>query len=203
MIGIYGAGCLGLELLAYLESKGEEVVFIDDARSGKFEGCEIITFAEAVNHFGKSDSVLLGISDPGAREEKLHACTHAGLQVGTLDKSLWMSATASASTGCLLAPGSTVGPNSTLGTCVILNYGVVVAHDVDIGDFSSLAPGVVVNGNVSIGKGVRIGASASLCNGHPSKKLIVGDFAEIGMGSVVITNLKSGVRVFGNPARPY
>ena len=53
-----------------------------------------------------------------------------------------------------------------------------------------------MNGHVRLGKRVFVGTSAVIA---PSKK--VGDDAYICMGSMVVTNVRAGYKVMGNPAK--
>ncbi len=51
---------------------------------------------------------------------------------------------------------------------------------------------------MTIGDRTYIGMNATV-----KQRLSIGEDVMIGMGSVVISNVKSGVSVFGNPARKY
>ena len=97
--------------------------------------------------------------------------------------------------GCLITPASNVNTDAYLGDFVaVLASGV--GHDARVDDYSTLSGHVAVNGHVNIGKRVYVGCGAMIA---PSKK--VGEGATVGMGSVVISNVKAGTTVFGNPAK--
>ena len=53
-----------------------------------------------------------------------------------------------------------------------------------------------MNGHVNVGSMVYMGCGVLVA---PSK--IIGDGATVGIGSVVISNVKAGTKVFGNPAK--
>lgn len=97
--------------------------------------------------------------------------------------------------GTVITQRSGINTNVKVGEFVtILESGM--GHDSSIGDFSTLSGRCNVNGHVSIGNDVYVSCGVSIA---PSKR--IGDGAKLGIGSVVITNVKSGVTVFGNPAK--
>lgn len=97
--------------------------------------------------------------------------------------------------GLVVTPNAKVSPNVTLGAFVTL-LGSGVGHDAVIGDFSTIAGNCSINGHVHIGKKVFVASNACIA---PTKK--VGDNCWIGMGSMVISNIKEGTKVMGNPAK--
>lgn len=84
--------------------------------------------------------------------------------------------------------------------CVVGNFvsvlGSNLGHDVIVGDYTTITGLCSINGHVEIGKRAFIGSHSVVA---PSKK--IGDDAYIGNGSVVISNVRTGNKVFGNPAR--
>ena len=71
-----------------------------------------------------------------------------------------------------------------------------MGHDTIVGSYSSLLGAVSVIGNARVGEGVLFGAGSMV---FPGKK--VGNWATIGMGSVVLRNVPSHATMFGNPAK--
>lgn len=97
--------------------------------------------------------------------------------------------------GCIITPNSNVNTEVQIGDFVaVLASGI--GHDAKVGSFSTLSGHVCVNGHVEIGKDVYVGCGALIA---PGKK--IGDSSTVGIGSVVVTNVKPGVTVFGNPAK--
>ena len=96
--------------------------------------------------------------------------------------------------GFIAYPGAVLGPDVKMGDFVTL-LGTGLGHDVQIGDYSTISSYCGINGNVHIGKRVFIGGHAVIA---PGRK--IGDDAYVCTGSVVVTHIKSGMRVFGNPA---
>ena len=97
--------------------------------------------------------------------------------------------------GVIVTPRSNINADSDVGDFVSV-LGSGIAHDATVGDFSTLSGRCGINGHVKIGKMVYVGSGVSIA---PSK--IIGDGAFVGIGSVVISNVKPGARVFGNPAK--
>lgn len=93
------------------------------------------------------------------------------------------------SSNCIISSNTHIGDFVTL-----LSSGV--AHDAQIGDFSTLSGRCSINGHVIVGSMVYMGCGVLVA---PSKK--IGDNATVGIGSVVISNVKAGTKVFGNPAK--
>ena len=96
--------------------------------------------------------------------------------------------------GFIAYPGAVLGPDDKIGDFVTL-LGTGLAHDVEVGDYSTVSSYCGINGNVHIGKRVFIGGHAVLAPG-----MKIGDDAFVCTGSVVVTPVRKGLRVFGNPA---
>jgi len=78
-----------------------------------------------------------------------------------------------------------------------LAQGVVVGHNVVIGEGSFVGPSVTFCGSAKVGAGSTIGAGATINNG-----VKVGGHALVGIGSVVTKAVREHATVFGNPAGP-
>jgi len=92
--------------------------------------------------------------------------------------------------GAVIQPGSRIGINS------IVNTGVSVDHDCEIGDHAHLAPGVVLSGSVQVGEGAHVGTGASVIQG-----VRIGGNSVVGAGALVIRNVPDGFVVHGVPAK--
>lgn len=103
--------------------------------------------------------------------------------------------------GCLCIPTVRLGPDVRIGAGAII-LSSLIAHDVEIGDFTTLAGESFVSGHVQIGAGVNIAPRAVISNGRRGRPLRIGNGAEIGTGAVVVRDVAPGERVIGNPAMP-
>ena len=97
--------------------------------------------------------------------------------------------------GLVVTPRAKISPNVKIGNFVTI-LGSGVGHDAVLGDFSSIAGNCSVNGHVVLGKRVFVASNSCIA---PSKK--IGDDVFIGMGSMVISNVRAGYKVMGNPAK--
>lgn len=96
--------------------------------------------------------------------------------------------------GLVLYPYSGINVNTKIGNFVtLLSSGI--GHDCEVGDFCTISSYCDITGGVKLGKRVFIGSRSTVV---PKRK--IEDDVYIATGSIVVTNLKSGVRVMGNPA---
>lgn len=96
--------------------------------------------------------------------------------------------------GCIVSGGSSIGSNSKIGNFVNI-AGSMVGQDTIIGDFSFT--GGFANITIArIGKRVFIGSHAFIINDR-----VIGDDAFVCVGSIVLSNVKPGIKVMGYPAR--
>ena len=85
--------------------------------------------------------------------------------------------------------------NTNIGDFVTL-LGSNIGHDAVVGDYCTISGMCAINGRAVLGKRVFVGGHVVIA---PGKK--IGDDAYVGNGSVVVTNIRVGYRVFGNPAK--
>lgn len=140
-------------------------------------------------------SVHVAIGDGLARAREV-AALPAGLLATVIHPKASVSRHAKVASGCFIAAQAVVGPNATLGVCVIVNHGAVVDHDVSVGDFSHVAPLAALGGGAKLGQRVLVGSGASVLPG-----VRVGDDIVIGAGAVVAGDLAEAGTYAGVPAR--
>jgi sugar O-acyltransferase (sialic acid O-acetyltransferase NeuD family) len=97
--------------------------------------------------------------------------------------------------GVVLYPNTIITTNVRIGDFVTV-LSSNIGHDVSIGDYSTISSFCDITGGVIVGKKVFLGSHSTIV---PKKH--IGDNAYIGAGSVVISNIKKNIKVFGNPAR--
>jgi sugar O-acyltransferase (sialic acid O-acetyltransferase NeuD family) len=98
--------------------------------------------------------------------------------------------------GVVIAAGARVTTNVSLGAHVHLNLNVTVSHDCVLGARVIANPGAVVCGNVWVGDDVTLGAGCVIREG-----IVIGARAIVGAGAVVVHDVEPGTTVVGVPAR--
>lgn len=123
---------------------------------------------------------------------------------------------------CVVLPGATIGNNCNICAHVLIENDVQIGDNVTVKSGVQLWDGVRIEDNVFIGpnvtftndlvprskvyperfletiikKGASIGANSTIVAGHT-----IGEFALIGAGSVVTTDIPANTLWYGNPAR--
>lgn len=98
--------------------------------------------------------------------------------------------------GVFIGKRAIINTGSQIGTCSIINTGAIIEHDCTINDFSHISPGAILCGQVTIGNDTHIGAGTTV------KQLInIGSNTLIGAGSVVVHDMPSNVKAYGNPCK--
>lgn len=92
-------------------------------------------------------------------------------------------------------PKSCVSVNVKIGNFVML-LSSNVGHDVEIGDYCTISSFCDLTGGVKLEEKVFLGSHVTVV---PHKR--IGEGANVAAGSVVVTNVKSGDHVMGNPAK--
>jgi sugar O-acyltransferase (sialic acid O-acetyltransferase NeuD family) len=110
--------------------------------------------------------------------------------------------TAAIGQSCHIGPGSVVlaqvvaTADVKVGAHVAVMPQVVLTHDDVVDDFATIASGVRLGGTVHIGQGAYIGAGALVREG-----LTIGAWSQVGIGSLVLSDVPDGQVVVGSPAR--
>ncbi|HEV7407713.1 MAG TPA: NeuD/PglB/VioB family sugar acetyltransferase [Bradyrhizobium sp.] len=98
--------------------------------------------------------------------------------------------------GCILNAGVVVGSNVDVGEYTIVNRGALIGHDNRTGKCCTIGPGANIAGNVEIGDGTFIGQGAVI-----RERLKIGKDAAIAAGAVVLQDVQPNDMVAGIPAR--
>lgn len=97
--------------------------------------------------------------------------------------------------GVQIMAGAIIQAGSSIGRNTIVNTGVTVDHDCNVGAHVHLASGAVLSGNVCVEENVHIGTASTLIQG-----VTIGKSSFIAAGAVVIKDIPSGVTAMGVPA---
>lgn len=145
---------------------------------------------------GENEVFALAIAFPGVKEKVVSVLKSKGAEFATvIHPTSIVGEFCHLGEGIIITPRCKISPNVTVEDFVTI-LGCGVGHDACIGAYSTLSGYCAICGHVSIGKRVFVGTSAAVA---PSKK--IEDDVFIAMGSMVISNVKTGRKVMGNPAR--
>jgi sugar O-acyltransferase (sialic acid O-acetyltransferase NeuD family) len=134
----------------------------------------------------------------GSRSEH-HSRLEGGWQAATVvHPRAHVSPSACLGAGCIVAPSAVIGAETVIGEHTLVSRGTLVGHHVRIGAFASLLPGVNVGGHVEMGSRATMGMGAVVSNGTR-----IGADATVAAGAIVLSDVASGSRVQGVPAREY
>ena len=98
--------------------------------------------------------------------------------------------------GVSIHPFANIGPNVTVANHVhIYSYGLI-GHDAKIGNYSYIAAKSTIGAYVTVEEGCFFGINSCV-----RENLIIKSWATVGMGAVVINDVKKKQTVVGNPAK--
>ena len=192
---ILGAGGFGKELLSWIRFYGlpfEFVGFLDNRKSGngivgKIEG-----------HLPrKADRYIAAVGMPADRASTASQIEASGGHfVNIVSPYSMLASPLPENAGVVVLGNASVGNDVAIGRHTLMQGFSVIGHEIVVGDYST------VSSFAFIGGGARIGASVTI---HPHAtilpKVLVGEGAIIGAGSVVTRNVEPHTTVFGNPAK--
>jgi sugar O-acyltransferase (sialic acid O-acetyltransferase NeuD family) len=146
------------------------------------------------------DAVFVnGISTPNIYREKADLIARTGIPDSRFQTlvhpSTMISNFATIGIGSVFLQNCVVNANVKIGKHVIVLPLSVVSHDTQIGDFTTVTGGVCLSGSIEVGRACYLGSNCSIRG-----RLKVGDYALIGMSSVIISNVEPYSVMVGNPA---
>lgn len=100
--------------------------------------------------------------------------------------------------GVQVCAQSYISSESIVGFGTLINAGVIVSHDCQIGRCVNLSPGSLLGGEVTIGDFSQVGMGATVNSG-----VMVGTEARIGNGATVKNDVPDRGRVFAGTVWPY
>ncbi len=195
-IYVLGSGVFAKELRSYLMQsgdhsrfgKGSALFFVDDTPAGE------LTVKEYQDR--KGGQSVMGSGHPWIREKMLAQIRAPFYSYS--HPAAWISADSDlrSEDGIVIGPMVVIAPGVKIHQHVLVNYGAVVSHDVEILPLSVVAPSAVILGNCKIGRATYIGANSTI-----REKVTIGHDCMIGMGAVVLKDVPDGHVAVGNPAR--
>jgi sugar O-acyltransferase (sialic acid O-acetyltransferase NeuD family) len=202
---ILGASYLGRQAKEILESNGNVVYgFLDDNKklhnteidsASVLGGTDDETFLKLI---GKKCDVFVALDENKLRKNIVSLLNeeYKVQPVNVIPSSANIPISTDMGHGNFIHHGVTFGPGSSIGNHCILQTNVIIGTETRLGDFVQVGSGSIINSGSEIEDEVFIGSGVTIVSG-----VTVGKGARVGAGSVVVTPVKAGDTVFGNPAQ--
>lgn len=200
---IVGTGGMGRELLGWIigsdaatRERFRVAAFISEAGDAgtTLHGVPVVHPDEWT---GKAPRFVMAFADPAKKKRLALELEARGWMPETfIHGSAVVGLAATIGAGSVICPFCRISTDSMIGEHVLVNGASGVGHDATIGSYSSLLGSVNVNGSATVGEGVLLGAGSMI---YPGKR--VGDWAVVGIASLILRNVPAKATVFGSPAR--
>jgi sugar O-acyltransferase (sialic acid O-acetyltransferase NeuD family) len=202
---IFGANYLGRQAKEIFERNGNVVYgFLDDNK--KLHNTEIDNVMvlgttddeELLKLIGKKCEAFVALDENKVRKN-LVAVLHEEYKVqpvNLIPQSAIIPASTDMGHGNFIDQGVKFGPGSSIGNHCIIQTNAVIGTETKVGDFVQIGAGSIINPGSEIEDEVFIGSGVTVVGG-----ITIGKGARIGAGSVVVSPVKPGETVFGNPAQ--
>lgn len=202
---VVGAGGFGRELLQWckdiqkVKKEWNIAGFIDDnvdALNG-YE-CDYKVIGTIDKWIPKDNQTFaLAIAEPKAKEKVITKLRSRGAHfVSIIHPDARVGDFNTLGKGLVLYPNARITVNVKIGDFVTVLDNTSIGHDVVIDDYTTISASCGINGHVEVGKYSYFGCNASVIPG-----VKIGNECHIGAGSIVVNNIRSGMHVFGNPAK--
>lgn len=178
----------------------DDVVFFDDAWPDlNSNGCwSVIGDTQSLIQNRESfHGAVVAIGNNALRLAKLEQLQAAKIPlVSIFHPNSVISQYANIKLGSVVFAGAVINVDVMIGKGAIINTSATIDHDCVLGDAVHISPGANLAGNVHVGSLSWIGIAATVKQGITISENVV-----VGAGSAVISNVKTGVKVVGVPAK--
>lgn len=202
---ILGAGGFGREVLSWLKqcpdhgSKWHVAGFLDDNPAALSTARACAPLVGALRDFEPPAGSLL-VCAIGNSAVRLKVCAQLEARGGRfltlVHPDAIIGEECEIGDGSIICPGVVITANVRLGRHVIVNAQTTIGHDAVLGDGVTLSGHVDITGYVQVGEGAFFGSHAAALPGS-----VIGAYAKVGAGSVVLKSVKSHATVMGVPAK--
>lgn len=205
ILGIYGAGGLGREVLVLAIQINEfyhnwdKIVFIDDQVGVEFiEEAKVYKYLDFAAEFSHEDAqISIALGEPYYREKLAMRVMIQGFELAILvHPSVYIHKSTQIESGSIICSGSFISCNSKICKNVLIQPHVNIGHDCVIGDHSVLSGFANLGGHCTIHERTYIALSVCIRD-----QVNIGSDTIVGMGSIVTKDIPDQVIALGNPAR--
>ena len=98
--------------------------------------------------------------------------------------------------GCVVMPNASISPGCSFGKCCLIMTNASVGHNTAVGDHCHFAAQSCISSFVHVNNGVHVGLNATI-----REKITLGTNSALGMGAVLLSDVKKNELWVGNPAR--
>jgi sugar O-acyltransferase (sialic acid O-acetyltransferase NeuD family) len=154
------------------------------SRAMEFEDCFFLNGIANEKSFTKKESIISNTGIPLERFENIIHPTASVSKMATIGK------------GVVIFQNVTITSNVVIGNHIMILPNSIISHDNVIHDYTSITGGVCISGGVTVGKSCYLGTNCSIRG-----KVEIGAYSLIGMGSIVLQNVKEYSVMVGAPAR--
>lgn len=144
-----------------------------------------------------NDEFICAVGNGSIRERIINKMEERGARfINLIHPTAIVARSAELGGGVVVYPYSLITADAYVGKGCIINMNCSIAHDVKMSDYCTISPNCDIAGMCTIGKHVFMGVGA-----HIIPSMTVEDDAYICAGSIVMTKVKAGAKVIGNPAK--
>jgi acetyltransferase EpsM len=139
-----------------------------------------------------------GIGNVALRVEIFHILADAGFTCPSIvHPTAWVEPSATIAGGVQILAKSYVGSAARVGYGTLINAGVIVSHDCDVGQCVNLSPGAALAGGVRVEDFAQIGMNVTV-----NVNVTIGAGARVGNGATVKADVPPGERVYAGTTWP-
>ena len=195
-IVIIGASGHGKVIADIAKNVGyEKITFLDDGRTGKVGGYEIVGDTSLIDSFDADFFVAIG--NGIVRKRITGMLEEKGKNIPTLiHPAAVVAESARLGAGTVVMAGAVINPDAVIGKSSIINTCSSIDHDCNIGEYNHVSVGSHVSGTVVSGENVWVGAGATISN---NINICCNVF--LGAGAVVVKDINEPGTYIGVPAR--
>lgn len=201
---ILGTTMFSTQLCEILKAENVEIIgfTVDKAymTSETFNGLPVYPFEELETYvYSKEVSILntmgyMRMND--VRRQKHLECKSRGLSVFTFISKNAQVYTKEIGEGCIIMPGSYVGPVTKIGECCVVWPGAVLSHHNTIGDNCWIAPSCCLGGGAKVNRNCFFGLGSTIRN-----EIELAEYTFVGAHSYVGKDTVRGGAYVGVPAK--